>query len=216
MSPDATTETVEALLARVRAGQSDAAAELFELHREKLKRMIRLRVDRRVQSRLDASDVMQEVFVDVARRVREYAETRPMDFYVWLRFLTGQKLMELHRQHLGAQKRDANMEVSLYRRAMPDATSISLAAQLLGTVTAPLKAAARAEAQTQLQEALNAMDPMDREVLVLRHFEALTNSEVAQMLQIKPSTATMRYMRALEKLGQIIRSIPALKDHSFA
>jgi RNA polymerase sigma-70 factor, ECF subfamily len=122
--------------------------------------------------------------------------------------LTGQKLLELHRRHLGAEARDADREVSLCRGAMPEASSACLAAQLMGKITAPLQAAIRAEMKLRLQEALNSMDPTDREVLALRHFEQLNNAETAAVLGITPSGASSRYLRALKKLKDIIGQVP--------
>jgi RNA polymerase sigma-70 factor (ECF subfamily) len=170
--------------------------------------MVRLRLDRRVGRRLDASDVLQEVYFDVARRFPEYAATPAVPFYVWLRALTGQRLIDLHRQHLGAKMRDAGQEISLYRGAFPQASSASLAQQLLAGLTSPTQAAIRAEMQLKLQEALNSMDPIDREVVVMRHFEELNNIETAAALGIEPSAASKRYLRAIRRLKAILDQIP--------
>ena len=124
-----------------------------------------------------------------------------MPFFLWLRGIAGNKLLELHRHHLGTPMRDAGREVSLYRGALPEASSAALAARLLGRLTRPSEAAIRAEAKLRLQEALNAMDPIDREVLALRHFEQLTNAEAAQVLGITEAAAGKRYIRALERLA---------------
>ena len=158
-------------------------------------------------------DALAEEFVARHRRgerpsVSEYAAAPTTSFYLWLRALTGQRLTDLHRQHLGAQMRDAGQEVSLYRGALPQATSASLAAQLLGKLTSPTQAALRAEMQIRLQEVLNTMDPLDREVLVLRHFEELSNSETALVLGIKPSAACNRYVRALRRLQAVFQAMP--------
>jgi RNA polymerase sigma-70 factor (ECF subfamily) len=120
------------LVRRLAEGDQEAVAELFERYRERLRRMVKLRLDRRLQGRVDPSDVLQEAYLDVATRAREYAVNPSMPLYIWLRFLTGQRLMAIHRHHLGAQMRDANQEISLYRGALPQANSVSLAAQLLG------------------------------------------------------------------------------------
>src|SRR5262249_33556307 len=135
-----------------------------------------------------------------------------MPFFLWLRFLTGQKLLALRRRHLGAEARDAGREISLHHGAMPGASSACLAAQLLGKVTAPLQAAIRAELKVRLQEALNGMDPLDREVLALRHFEQLDNHEAAQVLGITPSGASSRYLRALKRLKEILGQAPGFFD----
>jgi RNA polymerase sigma-70 factor (ECF subfamily) len=200
------------LLDRIRQGDSQALADLFARHRERLRQMVRLRLDRRLQGRIDPSDVLQEAYLDISKRVGEYVANPTVPVFLWLRFLTGQKLLGLHRQHLGTQMRDAGQEVSLYRGALPQATSASLAAQLLGHLTSPTQAAARAEMQIRLQEALNAMDPVDREVLVLRHFEELSNNETAEVLGIQKSAASNRYIRALKRLKEILSTMPGFLD----
>jgi RNA polymerase sigma-70 factor (ECF subfamily) len=200
------------LLHRLGEGDQQALAELFARYRERLRRMVKLRLDRRLQGRVDPSDVLQDAYLDVSKRAPEYSANPTMPFYLWLRFLTGQRLLALHRQHLGAQMRDAGQEVSLYRGALPQASSVSLAAQLLGRLTTPSIAAMRAEMQIRLQEALNSMDPMDREVLTLRHFEELSNNETAEVLGIQKSAASNRYIRALKRLRDILSSLPGFLD----
>src|SRR5262249_48261176 len=128
--------------------------------------------------------------------------------YLWLRALTGQRLVDLHRRHLGAEMRDAGREVSLHRGALPTASSASLAQQLLAGLTSPAQAALRAGVQLRLQEALNSMDPVDREVLVLRHFEELSNVEAAEVLGIATAAASKRYIRALRRLKAILNAVP--------
>jgi RNA polymerase sigma-70 factor (ECF subfamily) len=196
------------LLERALGGDCGALAELFERHRGRLEQMVRLRLDRRLQGRLDSSDVLQEAYLDVARRFPEYATNPAVPFFLWLRFLTGQKLIDLHRQHLGAKMRNAGLEVSLYRGDFPRASSASLAELLMGRLTTASRAAIRAETQIRVQEALNAMDAIDREVLVLRHFEMLSNEETAQALGLKPSAASNRHMRALKRLKEIMAQVP--------
>jgi RNA polymerase sigma-70 factor (ECF subfamily) len=200
------------LLGRALSGDSGALAELFERHRSRLEQMVRLRLDRRLQGRLDPADVLQETYLDVARRFPEYATNPAVPFFLWLRFLTGQRLVDLHRQHLGAKMRNAGLEVSLYRGDFPRASSASLAELLLGRLTSASRAAIRAETQLRVQEALNAMDPIDREVLVLRHFEMLSNEETAQVLGLKPSAASNRHIRALRRLKEIMAQVPGGAD----
>jgi RNA polymerase sigma-70 factor (ECF subfamily) len=202
------------LLRRARTGDQQAAAALFAHYRDRLRRMVRLRLDRRLYGRLDPSDVLQEAYLDFARRFPEYAAEPALPFYLWLRSLTGQKLIDLHRQHLGAKMRDAGQEVSLYRGALPQASSLSLANQLLGRLTSPSRAAIRAETQIRVQEALNSLDPMDREVLVLRHFEMLSNDETARVLEISKKAASKRYIRALERLQDLLALLPGFGNHA--
>jgi RNA polymerase sigma-70 factor (ECF subfamily) len=133
-----------------------------------------------------------------------------MPFFLWLRFITMQKLLVLHRRHLGAQKRDARRDISIDRSTTPAASSAVLAAQLVARQSTPSHAAQRAESKIELQRALDSMDPIDQEVLVLRHFEELTNSDAAQVLDISPTAANNRYMRALKRLKEILMKRPGL------
>jgi RNA polymerase sigma-70 factor, ECF subfamily len=197
------------LLVRLEGGDEQALADLFTRHRERLRRMIRLRLDRRLQGRLDSSDVLQDTYVEVARRAKDYVAQPTMPPFLWLRFLTGQTLQALHRHHLKVHMRDAGHEVSL-RRAVPRASSVSLAEMLLGRLTSPTRAARRAEMQLKLQELLNSMEPLDREVLALRHLEELSNGEVAHVLGLTKTAASNRYIRALERLKDLLKATPEL------
>jgi RNA polymerase sigma-70 factor, ECF subfamily len=202
------------LLRRGAAGDRRALGELWIRYRERLKRIVRLRLDRRIQGRLDPSDVVQEAFLDFARRASEFAENPEVPFFLWLRTLTEQRLQMIHRQHLGAKMRDAAREISLHRGPMPQATRVSLAAQLLRHLTSASAKVARAEMQILLQEALKGLDPIDREILALRYFEELSNAEAAEVLGIDPSTASSRHVRALRRLRQVLKSIPGFFDDS--
>lgn len=210
MGPPSTHEPNDTseLLRRAGAGDAAATGELFGRYRDRLRRMVHLRMDRRLRRRLDPSDVLQEAFLECSRSIRDYAKDPSAPFFLWLRLITARKLMALHRRHLGAQERNAGREIALDYGAMPEATSASLAAQLLGRLTTPSQAAIRAELKIRLHEALNSMEPIDREVLALRHFEELTNAEAAQVLAISPSAASNRYVRALERLRRILVTVP--------
>ncbi len=194
------------------AGDESAMAELFDKHRQRLKQVVQLRLDRRVQGRLDASDVLQDAYVDAWKGLSQYTSNPVLPFYLWLRMITCRKMHALHRTHLEAQVRDARREVSLKPAEGPEATSEFMAAQLLGGLTSPSQAALREELQGQLQDALNGMDPMDREMLALRHFEQLGNAEAAQVLGIDSSAASNRYVRALERLKHILERMPGFSD----
>jgi RNA polymerase sigma-70 factor, ECF subfamily len=188
---------------RIQTGDRHALGEFFSRHHGRLLKMVRLRLDRRLRGRLDPEDVLQEAFLDATRRLGEYAADPRMPPYLWLRFLTIQRLQTFHRLHLGVQSRDASREVSLFNGSPPAADSRSLAAQLLGRLTTPSRAAIRAEIQIKIQDALDAMDPIDREILALRHFEELNNGETAAVLGIHKSAASNRYVRALRRLKEI-------------
>ena len=197
----------EQLISRAAGGDLRAVEELFGRFRGRLRTMVRLRLDRRLQGRVDPSDVLQEAFLEASQRIGEYFRKRPMPFFLWLRFLAAQRLLKVHRRHLGAEMRDAKAEVSLYRGPMPGASTMSLAAQLLGRFSAPDQAAMRAEMQLRLEEALNEMNPADREVLVLRHFEQLSNTETAEVLGIAKTAASNRYVRALARLREVLENL---------
>lgn len=192
------------LVARAAAGDRAAVVELLERYRGRLLRMVALRLDPRLQGRVDASDVIQEGYLDAIRRLDEFIRDPAVPFYIWLRFLVGQRVQEQHRRHLETPGRDIGREVSLYRGAMPGASTGSLAARLLGNLTSPSQAAIRAERKIRLEEALNRMDPLDREILVLRHYEQMTNGDAAAALGLDKSAASKRYTRAIRRLKEIM------------
>lgn len=205
----------DALIKRSLDGDAAALAELFRRHRKRLKQMIRLRLDRRLQGRVDPSDIIQEAYIDAAQKISEYARKRSeLPFFLWLRLVAGERLLRVHRQHLGTAMRDAGREVSLYRGALPQASSESLAAQLLGRFTTVSQKLIRAEVQLQLQQALNQMEPLDREIVMLRHFEELSNGEASRVLGISAQAASNRHMRAMSRLQMTLRNIPGLLDRA--
>jgi len=162
----------KALSERAVSGDEDAESVLLERYRGRLKRLVGLRIDRRLQGHVDSTDVVQEAMIEPARRLREYAFEPSMPFYLRLRWLTGEKLLNTHRRYLGTQKRDAAQEVLIYRRPMPEANSITLAQQLLGRIASPTQAVMRAELQLIVQELINNMEAIDREILVLAQLRA--------------------------------------------
>ncbi len=196
---------------RVTAIGHDCAhwGQFLSAHRDRLRRMVAIRLDNRLRGRIDPSDVIQEAFLEATERRPEYVrQADPMPPFLWLRFLTLQRLQLVHRQQLGTRSRDAGREVSIHAGSFPQATSAALAAQLLGRDTRACDVAIRAEQKRQLQIALDRMDPVDREVLVLRHFEQLSNGECARVLGLSDSAATKRYLRALQRLKGILAALP--------
>jgi RNA polymerase sigma-70 factor (ECF subfamily) len=210
MVPDDSETT--GLIERAVRGDEQALGKLLARHRARLRRMVALRLDRRLQGRVDPSDIIQEAGLDAARRLPEYHRNPIMPFFLWLRFLAGQRLVDEHRKHLGAAARDVGREISLYRGALPETSSAALAAHLLGRLTTPSEAAIRAERKLRLQEALNRLDPLDREVLALRHFEELSNGETAAVLGLDKSAASKRYARALRRIKDVLASLPGGLD----
>ena len=203
-------EATTDLLIQATAGDSAARDQLFSRYHQRLKRMVRLRLNRRLQGRVDSADILQEAYLEAAKRLQDYLDDRPLPFYLWLRHIVGQKLIDAHRHHLGTKMRDAAQEVSLHRGSLPEANSFSLAAQLLGQLTSPSQAAVKAETRIQVQDVLNGMSSVDREILALRHFEHLKNVEAAQVMGIDESTASTRYLRALKRLKDELGNIPGL------
>ncbi len=196
------------LLERLRGGDQQALADLFQHFRDRLRRMVELRLDTRLQGRVDASDVLQDAFLDVAARLDGYLQGPELPAFLWLRLVVSERLLICHRRHLGAKMRDAGCEVSLYRNALPQASSAALASMLLGRLTSPSHAAIRAERVLRVQEALNALDPLDREVIALRQFELLSRAETAQVLEITEEAGAKRYIRALQRLKPILATLP--------
>jgi RNA polymerase sigma-70 factor (ECF subfamily) len=203
---------VETLLARAAVGDPTAWGSLLSFHQERLTRIVEFRMDRRLRGRLDAADVVQEAFIAATARQAEFFGPSSQPLFLWLRWMVGNKLLEFHRQHLGAQMRDARREHASGHRSNADdsyeATRTALIAQLTAGATGPATAAGRAELHARLNDALEKMDATDREVLALRHYEQLTSAEAAQVLGIQERAAAKRYTRALERLREILADMP--------
>ena len=145
--------------------------------------------------------------VEVTRRLEEYLREPNYPLFLWLRLIVGERLLKLHRHHLGTHLRDAAVEVSLYRAPLPAASSAALAAQLLGRLTSPTQAAIRAERLLRVQEAVNALEPIDREIIALRNFEEMSRVEAACALGIEEAAAAKRYIRAIRRLRAALESL---------
>lgn len=193
-------------LAQLRSGDPEQFAQVFSKHQDRLLKMIRFRLDRRLYGRVDATDVLQDVWLESSRRVGEFVASPTVPFFIWLRQIAWQTIIDLHRRHLGAQKRSVRNEVAL--GGVGDNTSFSMAACLAGDLTSPSQAAMRDERLQKLREALDDMDEIDREVLALRHFEELGNNEVAEILGLQKTAASNRYIRALKRLRETLEELP--------
>jgi len=178
----------------------EAVAELFDRYRQKLLRMITLRLDGRIVGKVDAEDILQDAFVESARRIQDYLDRPSVPFFVWLRQIAGQILIDTHRRYLGTKMRDVRQEVTLHRGGPAGTGSAFLVAQLADSLTTPSQFAVREEMIAELKAVLDKLDEIDREVLVLRHLEELSNNEVAEILGIDKYAASKRYLRALERL----------------
>lgn len=206
---DTASEIADELLHRMRDGSNEALAEVFSHFRERLRRIIRFRIDYRIAPRVSDSDVLQEAYIAAAKRLDHFSQQRDMPPFLWLRLLVGQQLIDLHRQHLQAEMRDVRKEVSLQHNAPSPHTSMAIAAQLAGPMTAVSEVVARAERIERLETTLNQMDPIDREVIALRHFEELSNVETAKVLGIEQAAASKRYVRAMAKLSELMADFNA-------
>lgn len=199
---------MQPLLALAAAGDRAAWGALLASYQERLARMVAFRMDDRLRGRIDASDVVQDGLLAASAHRVKYFRAPGAPLFLWLRGVVMNKLLELHRHHLGTRMRDAKRELPLDADRWPDETTAAVCGHLTGHLTSPSVAAARVEVRTRLTEALSEMDPTDREVLALRHFEQLTNAEAAQVLGIQERAAAKRYLRALGRLKTILSQMP--------
>ncbi len=207
------TDGIPEVLAALKEGGQESLAAIFLSHRERLRRMIEFRLDARLRGRVSASDVMQEAYIDALKRLSFYQDDPAVPFFIWLRSVTVQRLVEVHRQHLGAKARNAAKEVSLKGFGGLEASS-DMMAEFLDDLTSPSLAAERGETLARLRQTLDGLDPIDREVLALRHFEDMSNHEVAATLGIQSAAASKRYVRALERLKDALGQQPEFEESS--
>ncbi len=188
---------------RLNSGGENALAGLFSDYRDRLERLVEFRLDPRLRSRVDSADVLQEAYIEMARRHHQYLISPEVSFYVWARQITLQTLIDVQRRRFG-QKRSPQHEIR-FVRTPTEGTSDSIAQFLCAQLASPSSAAIRAEETQQLQQALASMDEIDREVLALRHFEHMGNAEVAEALGLSTTAASNRYIRAMTRLGEIMQ-----------
>jgi len=209
---DSPSSITDDLLQRMRDGNQEALAAVFSHYRDRLRRIVHFRLDHRLAGRLSESDVLQETYIAAAKRLEHFGKHDEMPAFLWLRLVAGQQLVDLHRQHLQAEMRDARKEVALQHNGPSPHTSMAIAAQLVGKMTAVSEVVARAERIERLEATLNAMDPIDREVIALRHFEELSNVETAKVLNIEQSAASKRYLRAMKRLAELMTEFNAAEN----
>ncbi|HET6576263.1 MAG TPA: sigma-70 family RNA polymerase sigma factor [Fimbriiglobus sp.] len=202
------TDGTDELARRAAAGDPTAWQGLIAATHDRLRRMVDLRLDRRLSGRVDPSDVLRDGFADAMTKLPEYLADPKLSLFLWLRLLVGERLAKVHGTHFGTRVRDAALEVSIYRDALPAASSAALAAQLLGKFTSPTEAAVRADRMLRVQEAVNALDPIDREIIALRNFEELSRAEAAAALGIEEAAAAKRYVRAIKRLKNALGDAP--------
>ena len=197
VSPDSSETT--RLLDQVRDGDRDAFEKLFARHRPYLRQVVSLRLDPKLRARVDASDVVQETHLEAVRRLPDYLERRPMPFRLWLRKTAYERLLMIERHHVDAQRRAVGREV-----ALPDRSSLQLFGQLLAAGSTPSQQLSRAELARRVRQAVARLADIDKEILLMRNLEGLSNHEVAQVLEIAPAAASQRYGRALLRLRKLL------------
>jgi RNA polymerase sigma-70 factor (ECF subfamily) len=204
------------LIRRAAGGDATSLAAVFGRHRERLEKMVRVRLDPRLRGRVDPDDVLQETYLDLGQQLRHYPGPEAMPVFVWLRLLTGQRLARIHRHHLGSARRAAHREAPAHFGGGADADSATLADVLVGRLTTASRAADRAERAELVRRAIEALEPLDREIIALRSFEGLTNGEAAAVLGLAKAAASKRYLRALARLQAALQASPGLVDGSWA
>jgi RNA polymerase sigma-70 factor (ECF subfamily) len=192
-------ETQE-LLDRAKQGQAVAVERLLETHREPLRRMIGLRIDPALAGRVDASDIVQDVMLEVSQRLADYLRNPAMPFHLWVRHIARDHMIDAHRRHRQAQRRSLDREQPLAPAGLADQSSLELAGQFVDQEMTPATAAVRHELQRRMEQAVAALDEDDREIILMRHYEQLSNQEVATALNLSEAAASMRHLRAVRRL----------------
>lgn len=188
-----------------RDGQAAAVNQLLDRHRESLRRLVDLRMDQMVKRRVDASDIVQDVLIEANRRMPGYLEEQKLPFHLWLRGLARDRMIDAHRRHRVASRRSVEREVPLATGGISGHSVLDLARQLNDPRNTPATAALQNELTEQFQKALDDLAETDREVVFMRHFEQLSNQEIAQALNLTEAAASMRYLRAVKRLKTVWR-----------
>ena len=198
-------ETMEFVDRLRHGGPIEVEAEFSKFY-ARLHAMVAMRMDHRIRARVDAEDILQEVFLEFQKSIHSYLENPDTTPYLWLRAITARHLHVVHRRHLKVQSRSVNPELGKpVDHACPDASSASLASYLLGRFSTPSQKLLRVELQQRVQQALTSLSPIDREILALRHFEMMTNQEIAMVLEISEAAASNRYFRALKRIKIVLQ-----------
>ncbi len=192
------------LLKGVADGDASAMNHLLDRHRDAVRRMIQMRLDRAVARRVDASDVVQDVMMEASQRLSDYMQNPSMPFHLWLRQLAKDRIIDMHRRHRAAKRRSVDREQNLSGLGSDEQSAADLAALLKDAELTPAAAALRKEMEERFLLALDQLEENDREIVVMRHFEHLGNSEVAEALQLSSPAAGMRYLRAIRRLKEIL------------
>ena len=202
----------KSLLGRLKGGDDEAFSELFARYRDRLYHIVSVRMDRRLAGRVDTDDIVQEIYLDAASRIHHFTNSHSGSFFVWLRLVAMQTMANAFRRHLDTKMRDAKREISIHTGRTYENPTKPIAMQLLGRLTSPSRAAIRQESVKLVEQAIETMKPIDKEIIELRHFEQLSNHEVAEVLGIHEKAASIRYVRALTRLRDLV--LPILQDEN--
>jgi RNA polymerase sigma-70 factor (ECF subfamily) len=202
MWPDS--QDTQELLAHARQGDEAAVDRLLARHRAAVRRMIQLRMDPALGRRVDASDVAQDVLLEAHRRLKQYLKNPPMPFHLWLRQMAKDRLIDAHRRHRVAARRSLDREQPLDVRLPRDQTTRNIALEICDGQLTPAAAATWRELKRRFEDACRSLEPQDQEIVMMRHFEQLSNSEVATALGLSPQAASMRYLRAMRRLRELL------------
>lgn len=198
------------LLVNVRGGESLAVEQLMDRHRNSLRRMIQLRLDQRLMQRMDVSDVIQDVLMEANRRLTDYLANPVIPFHLWIRQIAKDRIIDAHRRHRVSAKRSIDREQPQTGKGPPDQSTMELANQFRDQALTPAAAATQRELAEQIESAVQLLRENDREIILMRHYEQLNNQEIAQSLGLTEPAASMRYLRALKRLREVIEGLPTL------
>jgi RNA polymerase sigma-70 factor (ECF subfamily) len=212
MWPDS--DRTQELLREARKGDRAAVDDLMERHRDALRRLVQMRLDRKIQTRVDVSDVIQDVLIEANRRLKEYLENPAMGFHLWLRQIARDRIIDAHRRHRVSARRSVDRERSLEAPASDDRSALELFSHLADGAKTPLDEATERELARRVEAAIAELPEHDGEILVMRHFEQLSNQEIAQALNLTEPAASMRYLRALKRLREKLNLEGASPDES--
>lgn len=197
-------ERTSELMRNAKGGDDQAVSQLLDKHRKALHRMIELRLDHRVMRRVGVSDIVQEVMIEANKRLQTYLENPPMPFHLWIRQIAKDRIIDAHRRHAVSAKRSVEREVSLTVPARLDQSSINLAGQICDGELTPAAAATQREIAAKLEGAILQLKEQDREIILMRHYEQLSNLETANTLGLTEPATSMRYLRALRRLRELL------------
>ncbi len=205
-------EKTQELLDGAKGGDDSAVNQLMDRHRDALRRMVQMRLDQKIQRRVDVSDVVQDVLVEANRRLQDYLQNPVMSFHLWLRQIAKDRIIDAHRRHRVSAKRSVDREQPLVAPAGLDRSTMELAAQICDAELTPAAAATQQELARRVEAAITQLNEQDQEIILMRHYEQLTNQEVAQALQLTEPAASMRYLRAVRRLRESLNE-PTSQAH---